>query len=176
MDDIKLNGLKERFGEIWEFTIDDAQCIIRKPTTVEFFYFMDLQKNGDMNTYYEKIIDTLWIEGDEKIKIDDQYFITLANNIESVIYNIGRFDLLKENGKFIIDIQGMKSIWREIDRKTFFEARQMMKEDTYQACYFIKNNCMETLDDKLKNEEYEVLLLLVSLKIIEFKDITLKKK
>ena len=71
----QIQEWKEKFGGVYELPIEDKSAFLKEPKMQDFKRaFTAMQKGGDI-AFGEEMINALWIEGDEEIRKDDEYFL-----------------------------------------------------------------------------------------------------
>jgi len=71
----QIQEWKEKFGGVYELPIEDKSAFLKVPKMQDFKRaFTAMQKGGDI-AFGEEMINALWIEGDEEIRKDDEYFL-----------------------------------------------------------------------------------------------------
>jgi len=88
--DVKFDKVDNNY----KFTIDGKECLLRKPKITELSsIFSRLEK--DPLSANEYMLDQCWISGDEEIKTNDDYFLSLSPMLEKIL-NV-RSATLKKN-------------------------------------------------------------------------------
>lgn len=71
----QIEQWKEKHGGVYNFPAEDKRAYLREPKMTDFKRaFSAMIKDGDV-AFGEAMIATLWIDGDEEIKNDDEYFL-----------------------------------------------------------------------------------------------------
>jgi hypothetical protein len=74
----------EKIDNNYKFVIDNKECIIRKPKIAELSkLFSTLEK--DPLGANELLLNTCWLSGDEDIKKNDDYFLSLSPMLENIL-------------------------------------------------------------------------------------------
>lgn len=182
MTDKKLQHLKEKYGEIFTVEIEDKKGWLRCPTNLEFFSFLDLEKEGEL-IKYESMINTLWIEGDEEIKTEDSYFIPLTQRLD-LIFSLVDIEFKKlDDGNFLLIVnptddekkkdQEKHLKFKPVDRKTYFEIKSMIGQSMYSALYTLFEN---TVINKVELNDKELRAVYLGLsQTLVMKEVSLKK-
>lgn len=82
MDQNHINELKKKHGAIYEITVDDKRCIVRKPNRKDLSYVSAVSNPVQMT---ETLLNQLWVEGDEEIRQDDELFLAAASKLGEVV-------------------------------------------------------------------------------------------
>ena len=69
----QIAELKKKHGEIFEISVDDKSCIVRKPNRKDLSYVSVVKDPIKMS---ETLLKQLWIEGDKEIQEQDDLFPT----------------------------------------------------------------------------------------------------
>lgn len=78
----EIADLKKKYGEIFQITVDDKSCIIRKPNRNDLSYASVVKDPIKMS---ETLFNQLWVCGDEEMKTDDSYFLAAIAKMEPVL-------------------------------------------------------------------------------------------
>ncbi|MFC4164001.1 hypothetical protein ACFOWU_10065 [Epilithonimonas zeae] len=71
----QIQEWKEKYGGVYELPIEDKSVFLREPRMPDFKRaFTAMQKGGDI-AFGEDMLNTLWLEGDEEIRKNDEYFL-----------------------------------------------------------------------------------------------------
>lgn len=65
---------KKKHGEIFEITVEDKSCILRRPNRKDLS-FVSVVK--DPIKKFESLVRQTWLDGDEEMLTDDEYFIPM---------------------------------------------------------------------------------------------------
>ncbi|WP_155845003.1 hypothetical protein [Chryseobacterium daeguense] len=77
----KINGWKQQYGGVFELPIDDKICYLREPKIEDYKKaFIAMQNDGEVG-FGETMITELWLEGDNVIKTDNDYFTPAKKEI-----------------------------------------------------------------------------------------------
>lgn len=82
MDQKHINELKAKYGAIYQITVEDKSCIVRKPNRKDLSYISAVNNPVQMT---ETLINQLWVEGDEEIRQDDDLFLAAAAKLGEII-------------------------------------------------------------------------------------------
>lgn len=82
MDQKHINELKAKYGVIYQITVEDKSCIVRKPNRKDLSYISAVNNPVQMT---ETLINQLWVEGDEDIRQDDELFLAAAAKLGEII-------------------------------------------------------------------------------------------
>ena len=78
----QIAELKKKHGEIFEISVDDKSCIVRKPNRKDLSYVSVVKDPIKMS---ETLLKQLWIEGDKEIQEQDDLFLAVITKMEEVI-------------------------------------------------------------------------------------------
>lgn len=78
----QIEGWKKKHGEVFELTIEDKSCIIRRPTRQEFSFVSGIKDPIQLS---ETLLKQLWLEGDKEILEDDAYFLPAISHLDEVL-------------------------------------------------------------------------------------------
>ena len=78
----QIESWKKKHGEIFELTIEDKSCIIRRPTRQEFSFVSGIKDPIQLS---ETLLKQLWIDGDKEILEDDAYFLAAISQLDEVL-------------------------------------------------------------------------------------------
>ena len=78
----KIKELKVKHCEIYMIETQGKSCIIRKPNRRDLSYVSVEKDPIKMQT---ALLNQLWIEGDEEIKTNDDYFFAACNTLDVVL-------------------------------------------------------------------------------------------
>ena len=78
----QIAELKKKHGEIFEISVDDKSCIVRKPNRKDLSYVSVVKDPIKMS---ETLLKQLWIEGDKEIQDQDDLFLAVIPKMEEVI-------------------------------------------------------------------------------------------
>lgn len=78
----QIESWKKKHGEIFELTIEDKSCIIRRPTRQEFSFVSGIKDPIQLS---ETLLKQLWIDGDKEILDDDAYFLPAISQLDEVL-------------------------------------------------------------------------------------------
>lgn len=77
-----IEDWKKKHGEVFELTIEDKSCIIRRPTRQEFSFVSGIKDPIQLS---ETLLKQLWLEGDKEILEDDAYFLPAISHLDEVL-------------------------------------------------------------------------------------------
>lgn len=73
---------KQKHGEIFEITVEDKSCILRKPNRKDLSYLSVVKDPIKMS---ETMLKQLWVDGDMEIQADDEYFFAAMPKLEELL-------------------------------------------------------------------------------------------
>ena len=77
---------KEKYKEIYEITVDDKACIVRKPNRKDLSYAMQASNGGkDAVKLQEALFNNCFIAGDEEFKVDDALFFAAGAKLSELM-------------------------------------------------------------------------------------------
>lgn len=86
---IKMNYTKEqvaewkkKHGEIFELSVEDKSCILRRPNRQDLSYVSVVKDPIKMS---ETLMKQLWVDGDKEIQERDDLFLAAIPKMEEVI-------------------------------------------------------------------------------------------
>ncbi len=77
----QLEGWKKKFvdGKVFEVAVEDKKVILHKPSRRDLSYAMAGSNQAkDSVKFSEILLNQCWIEGDEEIKENDDYFLAVV--------------------------------------------------------------------------------------------------
>lgn len=80
----QIQAWKKQYGDVYEITIEDKRCYIRKPDRRVLGLATSVGQKNPMK-FNEVILYNCWLAGDEDIKTNDDYFLAAASRLEEVI-------------------------------------------------------------------------------------------
>ena len=78
----QISAWKEKYGELFEITVEDKSCILRKPNRKDLSYVSVVKDPIKMS---ETMLRQLWVAGNDEIKDDDRYFLPTIPKMEEVL-------------------------------------------------------------------------------------------
>lgn len=78
----QIEEWKEKHGELFQITVEDKSCILRKPNRKDLSYASVVKDPIKMS---EVLLNNLWVAGDEDIKKDDTLFMAVVNKMDEVL-------------------------------------------------------------------------------------------
>ena len=78
----QIKEWKEKHGELFQITVEDKSCILRKPNRKDLSYAIVVKDPIKMS---EVLLNNLWVAGDEDIKTDDTLFMAVVNKMDEVL-------------------------------------------------------------------------------------------
>ncbi len=113
----QIQEWKEKFGGVYELPIENKSAFLKEPKMQDFKRaFTAMQKGGDI-AFGEEMINALWIEGDEEIRKNDEYFLPARKELVDFFnYPDALINKAKNNGHEIL-IEDSKCIVRVITRE-----------------------------------------------------------
>ena len=82
MDQNKLQELQAKYGDIYEISVEDKRCYVRKPNRKDLSYISAITNPVQMS---ETLLNTLWVDGDEDIRKEDDLFLAVAKTLSELI-------------------------------------------------------------------------------------------
>lgn len=80
--DKQIKELKAKHGDIYQIDVDGKSCILRKPNRQDLSYVAQVK---DPIKIAEAMLNSLWLEGDEEIKTNDEYFMAVSAKMDSLL-------------------------------------------------------------------------------------------
>ena len=78
----EIDDHKKKHGELYQITVDDKECILRKPTRQDLSYLSVVKYPIKMS---EAALNTLWVAGDEEIKTNDDLFLAAVGKMDEIM-------------------------------------------------------------------------------------------
>lgn len=78
----QIKEWKEKYGELFQVTVEGKGCILRKPNRQDLSYSIVVKDPIKMS---ETLLNRLWVAGDEEIKTDDSLFMAVVNRMDEVL-------------------------------------------------------------------------------------------
>lgn len=99
----QIQEWKEKYGGVYELPIEDKSAYLKEPKMQDFKRaFTAMQKGGDI-AFGEEMINALWIEGDEEIRDEDEYFLPARKELVDFFnYPDAVIGKVKNNGHDIL--------------------------------------------------------------------------
>ena len=112
----QIQEWKEKYGGVYELPIEDKSAFLKEPKMQDFKRaFTAMQKGGDI-AFGEEMINALWIEGDEEIRKDDDYFLPARKELVD-FFNYPDAEIKKSKSGNEIIVEGKKCVVRVITRE-----------------------------------------------------------
>lgn len=73
---------KKKHGEIFELSVEDKSCILRRPNRKDLSYVSVVKDPIKMS---ETLLKQLWVAGDSEIQEKDDLFLAVIPKMEEVI-------------------------------------------------------------------------------------------
>lgn len=80
----KIAEWKARYGEVYEVEVDGHTCYLHKPDRKTLSAAAVVGGNDPLK-YNEILLKNCWIEGDERIKTDDELFLGVGGKLGEII-------------------------------------------------------------------------------------------
>ena len=81
----RIKEWKEIHGGVFEFQVDDKTCYLREPKMQDFKRaFSALQDDSEI-AFGEEMLAALWLDGDQEIKLNDDYFLTARRDLTKLL-------------------------------------------------------------------------------------------
>lgn len=80
----QIAELKKKYGEIYQFKVDDKKCILHKPSR-QVLSAATVTAGKDPIKFNEIILKNCWIQGDEEIQTDDNLFLGICPKLAEII-------------------------------------------------------------------------------------------
>ena len=78
----QIAELKKKHGDLYEISVGDKSCILRKPNRKDLSYVSVVKDPIKMS---ETLLKQLWVEGDKEIQEQDDLFLAVNPKMEEVI-------------------------------------------------------------------------------------------
>jgi hypothetical protein len=80
----QITKWKYQHGDVHEVVIDDCICYLKKPDRKTLSLATTLGQHDPMK-FNEVILENCWIDGDDKIKTDNEYFFAAVEKLTELI-------------------------------------------------------------------------------------------
>lgn len=77
-----IKELKARHGTIYLISVEDWQCLLRKPNRQDLSYVSQVK---DPIKVSEALLGNLWLAGDDCIKTDDELFMAVVAKMDQLL-------------------------------------------------------------------------------------------
>lgn len=77
-----IEAWKKQHGDLFLITVEDKDCILRKPTRKDYSYVSAIKDPIKMT---EMMVKQVWVAGDEELRDNDDYFLALMPRMEEVM-------------------------------------------------------------------------------------------
>lgn len=82
----QIEQWKQQHKDIYQISVDDKTCYVRKPKRQELSYAMVGSNGGkDIVKMQEILVKSCWLGGDEEMMTDDSMFFALAEKVSELI-------------------------------------------------------------------------------------------
>lgn len=79
----KIDGWKKQHGDIYLIEVEDKACVVRKPNRKDLSFAMLLK--DDPIKFNETLLNNLWVDGDEELKTNDDYFLAVSSQLGELL-------------------------------------------------------------------------------------------
>ena len=79
----KIEGWKKQHGDIYLIEVEDKACVVRKPNRKDLSFAMLLK--DDPIKFNETFLNNLWVDGDEELKTNDDYFLAVSSQLGELL-------------------------------------------------------------------------------------------
>lgn len=79
----KIEGWKKQHGDIYLIEVEDKACVVRKPNRKDLSFVMLLK--DDPIKFNETLLNNLWVDGDEELKTNDDYFLAVSSQLGELL-------------------------------------------------------------------------------------------
>lgn len=79
----KIEGWKKQHGDIYLIEVEDKACVVRKPGRKDLSFAMLLK--DDPIKFNETLLNNLWVDGDEELKTNDDYFLAVSSQLGELL-------------------------------------------------------------------------------------------
>ena len=79
----KIEGWKKQHGDIYLIEVEDKACVVRKPNRKDLSFAMLLK--DDPIKFNETLLNNLWVDGDEELKTNDDYFLAVSSQLGELL-------------------------------------------------------------------------------------------
>jgi hypothetical protein len=84
LSEAEIAELKAKHGVVYELTVDDAVCYLRKPKRQELSAATAIAQNDPL-LFNEQLLNDCWLGGADCIKTDDDYFLAAGGQLTSLL-------------------------------------------------------------------------------------------
>lgn len=82
--DQKIQEWKEKYGGVFELPVDDKTCYLREPDMNDYKRAFIAMDDGN-SAFGETMLMSLWIDGDQEIKLNNDYFAPAKDEITKLL-------------------------------------------------------------------------------------------
>lgn len=79
----KIDGWKKQHGDVYLIEVEDKACVVRKPNRKDLSFAMLLK--DDPIKFNETLLNNLWVDGDEELKTNDDYFLAVSSQLGELL-------------------------------------------------------------------------------------------
>lgn len=79
----KIEGWKKQHGDVYLIEVEDKACVVRKPNRKDLSFAMLLK--DDPIKFNETLLNNLWVDGDEELKTNDDYFLAVSSQLGELL-------------------------------------------------------------------------------------------
>lgn len=82
----KIEQYKAQYKDVYEISVDDKSCLVRKPNRKDMSFAMAGSSSGkDIVRMQEILLDNCWLESDPEIKTDDALFFAVSAKLTGLM-------------------------------------------------------------------------------------------
>lgn len=82
----QIQEWKAKHKDVYQITVDDKVCYMRKPNRKDLSYAMVASSGGkDIIKMQEVLLNNCWLGGDEEIRTDDEYFFAASAQVSGLM-------------------------------------------------------------------------------------------
>lgn len=79
----KIEEWKKAHKNVYQVTVDNKTCYLRKPSRQELSYATTLVMKNPIK-YQEALLNACWLDGDSEMKTDDDLFYAVSQKIAEI--------------------------------------------------------------------------------------------
>ena len=80
----QINLWKKKHGDVFLITVEDKKAYIKKPTR-QILAHATAVGSSDAFKFNETILNDCWLDGDDEMKFNDDYFLAISGQLDKVI-------------------------------------------------------------------------------------------
>jgi hypothetical protein len=147
----QIAALKKAHGNIIVIVLEEKYCVIRQPTRRDYSLAL-ISAKRDINGFASSILDNCWIEGDDEIKSDDDYFLEASSQVDELFKQMPK-SIFKKEDQWHLKVGDASCVLRKVDRALFHESVTKSLKNPILFGEMILENCWISGDECIKNDD-----------------------